>query len=172
MAEGFRGTLLVCGGRGGGSLGVTSRRKVFAPRPGPRRLRGMGNPRKRRSGFQVTDRDLAIVRWLGRVKLGTVDHVRIAMGMGRTKAYERLAGLVEHGLVLHQRPVPGHGVYLASRKGLTLVGLELAPASVSLGALTHDLAVTGLVAAIEGRYPGCRCGPSARFVTTSTRPAT
>jgi hypothetical protein len=105
-------------------------------------------------GFQVTDRDLEIVRWLGRVKLGTVDHVRTRMGMGRTKAYDRLAALVTQGLLIHVRPVPGHGVYLASRKGLAVAGLELAPGSVSLAALSHDLAVAGLVAELEGLYPG------------------
>jgi hypothetical protein len=76
--------------------------------------------------------------------------------MGRTKSYERLAGLVAKGLVVHERGVPGHGVYLASREGLRVAGLALAPGAVSLGALAHDLAVAGVVARLESEMPGLR----------------
>jgi hypothetical protein len=113
----------------------------------------MSGVRKQSGGFRVTERDLGIIRWLGRVKLATADQVRVRMGMGRTKAYDRLAGLVDQGLLAHERPVPGHGVYLASKNGLKIAGLELAPATVSLGALAHDLAVAGVVAELEARVP-------------------
>jgi hypothetical protein len=114
----------------------------------------MDRERRQVSGFRVTERDQEIVRWLGRVKLATVEQVRVRIGMGRTKAYERLAGLVASGLVIHERGVPGHGVYLASKQGLQLAGLGLTPATVSLGALRHDLAVAGVVAELERASAG------------------
>jgi hypothetical protein len=114
----------------------------------------MSNARKQSSGFRVTERDVEVVRWLGRVRLATVRQIREKMGMGRTKAYERLAGLVGLGLVVHERGVPGHGVYLASREGLRMAGLGLAPASMSLGSLAHDLAVAEVVARLESQMPG------------------
>ncbi|HEU4973725.1 MAG TPA: hypothetical protein VFT50_01445 [Baekduia sp.] len=108
------------------------------------------------TGFRVTDRDLEIVRWLGRVRLASVEHVRLRFGMGRTKAYERLAGLVARGLVVRERHVPGHGVYVATREGLRVAGLAMAPARVSLGALAHDLACAEVVARIEAGLPAAR----------------
>ena len=87
--------------------------------------------------------------WLGRVRLATVTEVQQRFGMARSKAYGRLQGLVELGLVRHERGVPGSGVYLATRQGLAMVELELAPATVSLGSLRHDLALAGVAAEIE-----------------------
>jgi hypothetical protein len=52
--------------------------------------------------------------------------------MARSKAYGRLQGLVELGLVEHERRVPGLGVFLATRRGLAAAEVELAPARVSL----------------------------------------
>ncbi|QEC48813.1 hypothetical protein FSW04_15330 [Baekduia soli] len=88
------------------------------------------------------------------MRLATVDEVRVRWEMGRTKAYERLKVLVGAGLVVHERGVPGHGVYLASRQGLQMAGVGLAPATMSLGALAHDLAVAGLVARLERDLAG------------------
>jgi len=99
--------------------------------------------------IRVTERDEDIVWWLGRVRLATVKEVQQRFGMARSKAYGRLQGLVELGLVRHERGVPGSGVYLATRQGFAMVELELAPATVSLVSLRHDLALAGVVAGIE-----------------------
>jgi hypothetical protein len=72
--------------------------------------------------------------------LATVVEVQQRFGMARSKAYGRLQGLVELGLVEHERRVPGLGVFLATRRGLAAAEVELAPARVSLGSLRHDLA--------------------------------
>ncbi|CAA9487596.1 MAG: hypothetical protein AVDCRST_MAG13-1554, partial [uncultured Solirubrobacteraceae bacterium] len=68
-----------------------------------------------RAGFRIQERDLEIVEWLGRVRLATVVEVQQRFGMARSKAYGRLQGLVELGLVEHERRVPGLGVFLATR---------------------------------------------------------
>jgi hypothetical protein len=110
----------------------------------------MGAARKQQpGGFHITERDVAIVRFIGRTRLATVDEIRVRFAMARSKAYARLRGLVEHGLLIHDSRVPGHGVYLATASGLALAGLDLAPATVSLGALRHDLAVAAVVAQFE-----------------------
>ncbi len=107
-------------------------------------------------GFVVTERDLELVGWLGRVRLAAVEQVQARFGMARSKAYGRLQGLRELGLVRHERGVPGRGVFLATRAGLSLAKVELAPATMSLGSLRHDLAVTDVVAELEPRVVGGR----------------
>jgi hypothetical protein len=115
----------------------------------------MGNARTQQTkGFSITDRDVDIVRYLGRVKLGTIDEVRLRFGMGRTKAYERLHGLVGRGLLRHEAAVRGSGAYLATAAGLSLAGLKLAPAKLTLGAWRHDIAVARFVAEFERDMPG------------------
>jgi hypothetical protein len=100
-------------------------------------------------GFQVTERDLEVVCWLGRVRLATVEQVQARFGMARSKAYGRLHGLCGLGLVFHERRVPGPGVFLATRTGLRAVDLDLSVATVSFATLKHDLAVAAVVAELE-----------------------
>lgn len=102
-----------------------------------------------RIGFRVTERDIEILGWLGRVRLARVDQVQRRFGMARSKAYRRLQVLWEAGLVAHESNVPGPGVYLATRAGLQWAELSLAPATVSLATLKHDLAMTDVVAELE-----------------------
>jgi hypothetical protein len=66
---------------------------------------------------------------------------------------KRLRILVDHNLLSHDRYAPGHGVYIATRKGLRFCELELAPARVSLGVLRHDLAAAGFLARLESELP-------------------
>jgi len=66
---------------------------------------------KKKSGrFVITERDLELVAWLGRVKLARVEQVQERFGMARSKAYGRLQGLREMGLVRLDNGVPGPGV--------------------------------------------------------------
>ncbi len=102
-------------------------------------------------GFRVTKRDLDLVWWLGRVRLARVEQVQARFGMARSKAYGRLQGLCELGLVVHERRIPGPGAYLATRTGLRAVDLDLSAATVSLATLEHDLAVAAVVAELESR---------------------
>jgi len=101
------------------------------------------------AGFRIQERDLEIVEWLGRVRLATVVEVQQRFEMARSKAYGRLQGLVELGLVEHERRVPGLGVFLATRRGLAAAECELAPARLSLGSVQHDLALAAVVAELE-----------------------
>ncbi len=104
---------------------------------------------RQRGGFQVTERDLDLVWWLGRVRLARVEQVQARFGMARSKAYGRLQGLCELGLVVHERRVPGPGVFLATKTGLRTVDLDMGAATVSFATLEHDLAVATVVAELE-----------------------
>ncbi len=45
-----------------------------------------------KSGFVVTVRDREVVRWLGRVKVASIEQVKARFGLGQTQAYKRLKG--------------------------------------------------------------------------------
>ncbi len=98
----------------------------------------------------LTDRDLAVVLWLGRVKLASSGQVQARFGLWRSKAYRRLLVLKAEGLIGYDRPLRGDGVYYATRKGLRAVSSALSEPKVRLSVLTHDLAVTDVVVALEG----------------------
>ncbi len=90
-----------------------------------------------------TARDREILSWLTRVGAAEAGHVMRRFGMGRSKAYERLARLTELGLVLHRRdPLGRRGLYSASRQGLRAcgqAGLGLARPRVAEDAHTRGL---------------------------------
>ncbi len=101
-------------------------------------------------GFRATERDLEIVKWLGRVRLARAGQVAERFAMTETKAYARLRGLRGMGLVRHvRRGVPGPGVFLATGQGLRATGLDLAEATVSAASLHHDLTVVDVGTGLE-----------------------
>lgn len=103
------------------------------------------------SGFRVTDRDLEIVGWLGRVKVASIEQIKHRFGMGQTQAYTRLKGLRRVGLVGHEHVLHGGGVFYATGKGLRAAGISLPVVKVRVGNLRHDLAATDAVVVLENR---------------------
>lgn len=104
-------------------------------------------------GFQLTDRDLAMVRWVGRQRFAEARQVAWRFRMDERNAYRRLrglllAGLLDHQRVLHARP----GVYLATREGLAAVELALPAARIDLRTYGHDLGATGLMVELEREF--------------------
>ena len=102
-------------------------------------------------GFRVTDRDLEIVGWLGRVKVASIEQIKHRFGMGQTQAYTRLKGLRRVGLVDHERLLHSGGVFYATGKGLRAVRSSLPVVKVRVGNLRHDLAATDAVVVLEKR---------------------
>ena len=105
--------------------------------------------RQAKRRYRLTERDLELVRWLGRVKLARAEQVALRFSMARSKTYARLQALCAEGLVRSERRVPGACVFLATRAGLALCGLPLGEARMSLATLNHDLAVAEACAQIE-----------------------
>ena len=69
--------------------------------------------------MMATDRDRAIVEWIGRLGAAGAVDVMQRFGMGRTATYRRLAALVDQGLLATQRLLYGQpALYVATRDGL------------------------------------------------------
>jgi predicted DNA-binding transcriptional regulator len=104
-------------------------------------------------GFQVTDRDLAIVRWIARQRFAEAQQIARRFAMDERNAYRRLRGLTTRGLlaqewVLHGRP----GVYFATRDGLAAIELALPPARIDLRTFVHDLGTAALAIELEREF--------------------
>lgn len=99
----------------------------------------------------VTDRDMKLVRWIGRHGAVQTRHLMTRYGMGRTVTYRRVHELVEYGLVRRHRVLHNDGGLLtATADGLRCAGLEpLKPARVSLAQVPHLLVSAGLAATLE-----------------------
>ena len=109
----------------------------------------VGEVNRRNSGkrHEVTERDIEIVRWLGRHRVATAEQVMRRFEMHRTKTYDRLRVLVAAGLVRHEEGIRSRRLYLATIPGQSVAGLDLPRATVSASSIAHDLAVVD--AAIE-----------------------
>lgn len=101
----------------------------------------------------MTARDREMVRWIGRLRMATAAQVAERFDLGRAVSYARLSGLVRLGLLEHARIFHASpGVYLATRAGLSVVGLTLPPAHVDLRTYGHDLELSGLVIELEREF--------------------
>jgi hypothetical protein len=108
---------------------------------------------RRRSGFRITERDRAIVRWIGRQRMVTAAQIAERFTLGRAVSYARLSGLTQLGLLEHQRIFHAEpGVYIATRQGLHAVDLELPPARVDLRTYRHDVELSSLVIELEREF--------------------
>lgn len=102
----------------------------------------------------LTERDLEVLRWLGRHRLATAEQVARRFGMERAKAYRRLRILADGQLVRYEPGIRSRRVYLATRIGLRTVNLTLPPATVSAASFAHDIAVVEVAIDLENRV-GC-----------------
>lgn len=84
--------------------------------------------------------DWAIVDFIGRYGVVTIDHVVASLGLARRTAYRRTAACVEGRLLerfqfLNLEP----SLLCATRRGLRYAGLALTPAKVSFASVDHRL---------------------------------
>lgn len=108
---------------------------------------------RKKSGFRITDRDRAIVHWIGRQRMVTAAQVAERFALGRAVSYARLSGLSQLQLLEHQRIFHAEpGVYLATRQGLHAVDLELPPARIDLRTYRHDVELSSLVIELEREF--------------------
>jgi hypothetical protein len=85
-------------------------------------------------------RDHELLSYVGRQGVVAMPHVMAALGVGQTAAYDRVAVLIEAGLLERIDLVRGEPSLLrATRAGLRYAGLGLAPAVISPGAIDHWL---------------------------------
>lgn len=102
----------------------------------------------------ITNRDIEIVDWVGRIGAADPVHVMARFGMGRTVTYRRLAALEDAGLVERSRLLHAQaGLVVATRAGLRLCGLEeLGAARVSAASVAHWSASTTVAVLLERRH--------------------
>ena len=102
----------------------------------------------------ITNRDIEIVDWVGRLGAADPGHVMARFGMGRTVTYRRLAALEAAGLIERSRLLHAQsGLTTATRAGLRLCGLEdLGVARVSAASVAHWQASTTVAVLLERRH--------------------
>jgi hypothetical protein len=102
----------------------------------------------------ITNRDIEIVDWIGRVGAADPVHVMARFRTGRTVTYRRLAALEAAGLVERSRLLHAQsGLTVATRAGLRLCGLEdLGVARVSAASVAHWRASTTVAVLLERRH--------------------
>jgi hypothetical protein len=107
----------------------------------------------KRNGFRLTERDEAIVRFVG-LQVG-VEARQIAswQAMDRAHVFRRCARLVELGLLRKERVVHGRpGLYVATKAGLDFVGLELPAARINLWSYAHAVELVWLFIDLEREF--------------------
>lgn len=129
---------------------------------GVRRERKTGKVEKRvwvvgmGSAVRVTERDRKIVMFAARHGVVNERQVRRRLGFGTKQAsYKRLKGLVDFGLLRHDRVLYGQaGVYRATERGIRYAGVDLYPAGLDISRLNHSLEVVELSERLLRENPG------------------
>ncbi len=101
----------------------------------------------------ITDRDLELARWVGRVGVARTTDLAARFDMGRTAAYRRVKELVDQGLVERHRILHADdGLLMPTTRGLRAAGLEsLRKPVVRLDQLEHAILVAQFIAHYEPR---------------------
>src|SRR3954453_5698010 len=99
----------------------------------------------RGNGFRITDRDRAIVEFVGLQVGAEARQIAVWQGMDRAHVFRRCKRLVELGLlrqerVVHRRP----GLYVATKAGLEFADRNLSPARVNLWSYVHAVELVWL----------------------------
>lgn len=98
----------------------------------------------------LTQRDLAMLTWISRVRFATVDQIAARFQIDRKKGWRRLKVLVDAGLLQRTNLLQNQpGVYIATRPGLRLSGAEFPMATVSLQNFVHDRTVVDVQLQLE-----------------------
>jgi hypothetical protein len=104
-------------------------------------------------GFRITERDMAVVAWVGRQRFAEAAQVARRFGMDEGNLYRRLRGLVAAGLLAHRRVFHLQaGVYWATSAGLAAADLRLAPAGIDIRTYQHDRLATGVAVELEEEF--------------------
>ena len=112
--------------------------------------------------YQLTDRDLQILRWITRHGVVTPELVGRRFfwrseraTYGQWAAYRRLRVLRELGLIRTDKPYAHHPELIrATKDGARLADVGVGPASLVLSELRHTLAVVALAESLLDARPG------------------
>jgi DNA-binding Lrp family transcriptional regulator len=97
--------------------------------------------------------DRRLLNYVGRHGAVSISHVRATLGLGQTAAYDRVAALIEAGLIERLDTLSGEPSLLrATRSGLRYGGLDVAPAVVSPGSVDHWLRCASVAVGLEALH--------------------
>lgn len=110
----------------------------------------------RSDGFRITERDVAIVRFVGGQVGAEARQIAAWQGMDRAHVFRRCKRLVELGLLRQERVVHGRpGLYVATKAGLELADVDLRPARVNLWSYVHSVELVWLYTDLRREFgPG------------------
>ena len=108
------------------------------------------------SGFRITERDQAIVRFAGLQVAVEARQIAAWQQMDKAHVFRRCKRLVELGLLRQERVAHGRpGLYLATRVGLEFADLELPVAKLNLWSHAHAVELVWLFIELEREFgPG------------------
>jgi len=106
--------------------------------------------------LRLTDRDLALMRWINGLGFVTIDLIATYLNIAKPTAYGRIKKLVVRGYLLHERIFHGvSGIYRASAIGAKASNSPLPPLRhVRINSYHHDLKVAALSLCLCGRFGG------------------
>jgi hypothetical protein len=107
----------------------------------------------RSNGFRITERDEAIVRFVGLQVAVEARQIAVWQRMDRAHVFRRCKRLVELGLLRQERVVHGRpGLYLATKAGLDFAGVELPAARLNLWSYAHAVELVWLYIDLEREF--------------------
>lgn len=103
--------------------------------------------------FRITERDVAMVRWVGRLRFAEARQVAARFRMDERNAYRRLRGLVGAGLLEHRRIFHAEpGAYFATKAGLATSGVVLPPPRIDIRTYEHDRRAAEIALDLEREF--------------------
>lgn len=98
----------------------------------------------------VTERDRAMLAWLGRHRFATAKQVQAKFQFHQRAVYARLAKMAQLGLVEHHRVLYGEpGVYITTKGGLAIAGVDFTPATIDMRTYWHTFGLVTLATELE-----------------------
>ncbi|MCH9769724.1 MAG: replication-relaxation family protein [Gammaproteobacteria bacterium] len=106
--------------------------------------------------IQLTVRDLALMQWINGVGFVTIRQIATWANVALPTAYARIAKLVAHGFLQHERVFHGAaGIYRVTLGGIQVSGSVLPPLrKIPLATYRHDLLVTSLSLMLLKKHAG------------------
>lgn len=113
-------------------------------------------PTRPQQGSGAGHRDRELVRFVGAHGAVAIEHVRIALGLGRTAAYARVANCIEAGLLERSAVLEGEpSVLRATRAGLRYAGQPFKVATLSPALVAHSLRCASMALLLAEEFWPC-----------------
>lgn len=106
-------------------------------------------------GFQITDRDVLLIRFLVRFQFSYVDALARLVNSTPRAIANRLAVLEQHKLVKRYVVAAGSVLWQARKQGIELVGLAFKEGKneISFATITHTVGLVNLAVELEREFP-------------------